>query len=777
MKESQTKKFNKIVLQTKKVFIFLFATIFIYTQTNFVYANQAPTPPEAPVAPSAPTQETNVPTAPSAPSSPTAPTREDMQNNLSSNDNDPQDQQDSPSITNESTSSSQPDNQLPTSDTQQATLVNSSFQPQNLVGLTATGNVGDTAIQTGNSINTATLNTLANNNLTSNPSSDTNTSTNSSIQNNGSSTSNNTSIDLTNNNNAIAINQAHVGNNLNQETITGQNIATDNVGNTHITSGDANTTGTVITGLNSNIEGVAVSEFNIVEDHKGDIILDFSQNCILGCSPNSITATNVQNGSNSSNANTIASQTDKNTFQTNDGSLETNATLSADSGHNSADRNTGDDTAIESGNAHVVGNVLTFLNNNLAGNVMVGVVNVFGNLVGDILIPEQNFASNNNSCASCESQSIAAINNGNGTNSTNSSDVNSQQESNTFQTNDASIQNNLILEASTGDNNTNKNTTDDAYVSTGFTNINSQTLNIANSNVSDGNYWLVLVNQAGEWIGKIIGAADGAYYAGSEGTEFKVSSSGDITASNSQNGNGSNNTNSLSRSNNNSTFLANNANIVNNLRLFANTGGNTANDNTGGDSIIKTGNARVVANLVNFINNNIVGNGKLIVTIVNIFGSWTGDLLPPGTQKAPDSTSNESDVKSNSSETVNNVQNSKGEETIIRPRQNTNVPTQEVEDQPITYYRIISRRTTQVTQSESAGNARPTNMNLVAYREEQNIPTLVAGLSSEEYLLNSSHDSNSASIRINLAWLVALIPFIAIAVVLKRRITDFHLQK
>jgi hypothetical protein len=69
------------------------------------------------------------------------------------------------------------------------------------------------------------------------------------------------------------------------------------------------------------------------------------------------------------------------------------------------------------------------------------------------------------------------------------------------------------------------------------------------------------------------------------------------------------------------------------LDLSANTGRNSTNDNTNGNNDIETGDAAIVANLVNFVNNNITGGGKLFVTVVNVFGSWLGDFVGPGHEK------------------------------------------------------------------------------------------------------------------------------------------------
>src|SRR5690606_9295768 len=109
-----------------------------------------------------------------------------------------------------------------------------------------------------------------------------------------------------------------------------------------------------------------------------------------------------------------------------------------------------------------------------------------------------------------------------------------------------------------------------------------------------------------------------------------------VTAGNNNNGAGSNNTAHASQDTHNSTTQTNTANINNSLDLSANTGNNDTSFNTGGDSNITTGDATIIANIVNFVNNNIVGDGKLVVTVVNVFGSWLGDLVTPGSEKETD---------------------------------------------------------------------------------------------------------------------------------------------
>ena len=145
--------------------------------------------------------------------------------------------------------------------------------------------------------------------------------------------------------------------------------------------------------------------------------------------------------------------------------------------------------------------------------------------------------------------------------------------------------------------------------------------------------WLVIINDAGSWVGKILGIGGGSNVAGSAGMIVSTDASGDITAGNSGDGAGSQNL-AVASGQSSSTLVQNNQAVVNNnLNLSANSGGNIASQNTGGDTKIKTGDAKIVANIVNFVNNNIVSGGKLIVTVVNVFGNWIGDFVTPGSKK------------------------------------------------------------------------------------------------------------------------------------------------
>lgn len=531
------------------------------------------------------------PTAPSEPAAPTAPEQQPLNNG---------DQTQSP--------------------------LTKTVKENNNQGATSDGNVGNTAITTGDANNDSDITTQGNTNASTN---NTCCAGSASVENsgNGTGSTNNGSASIANNNNTNQSNSASVANDLNQTTVTGQNSTSFNVGDSSIKTGDANTTGTVITAVNTNVDGVMISEFNIADDHVGDIVLDFGAGCVQGCNGNTVNAENTGNGAGSDNAASSSATNNNTTDQTNNANIGSALTLTADSGNNDARFNTGGDSDIVTGDANVAANSLTFANNNIAGNVIFGVVNIFGDLIGDIILTEE---AMNAACGGSCGGSATASNTGNGSGSANTSLASNNTNNTTFQSNDADINNTLILDAQTGNNDASLNTGGNSTIQTGDANVQANVLNVANSNIGGGNMWLVIINEAGRWIGRIFGAPEGSNMAGSEGTEFVVDpETGAVTASN--NGNGANSTNQANAgtTTNNTTNQTNNAVINNQLDLSANTGGNSTSFNTDGNSNIKTGDATIVANIVNFVNNNIVGNGKLVVTVVNVFGKWLGNFYTP----------------------------------------------------------------------------------------------------------------------------------------------------
>lgn len=646
-------------------------------------------------------------------------------------------------------------------------------------GVTSNGNTGDTIVATGNAINNGTSTTIANDNLTANgPAIVGGSSTpvlsdpqGASVINNGNGagSSNTSTSGSASNNNTNQTNSAIVSNNNNQSSNTGNNQSSLNNGNTIINTGNSNTSGTAITAVNTNADGVSVSEFNIVDDQKGDLVLTpeaFAANCISGCSKPASTA-NTGNGANSTNNANSTSTTNNNTFQTNDATVGNNMTLTANSGNNDASLNTGGNTTINTGDANIAANSLTFVNNNISGNVQFGVVNIYGTLDGNIILPDYTVYNPNPASAA------TAANTDNGTGSTNKSSVSAENNNNTFQNNDAAISNNILINAQTGDNSSGTNTNGNSTIKTGDTNVQANVVNIANTNVSSGqDMWLVFVFRAGQWVGQLLGAPAGSTYAGSAGTTISTDpQSGQISATNNGNGAGSNNNSSVGNSTNNAATQTNTANINNTLNLSANTGGNTENYNTGGNNIIRTGDANIIANLVNFANNNISGGGVLHVLFVNIFGKLNGDIAPPG-QKPQ--------AKSSGAATPANGQNTDSPAAGSTP---TAAPAAVQDNSNESYLEkntgiVAGAAATTINTVENIGNSvktlitsGTTNKKIISYRSKKsNTKTKVAGISTSNNKLladasfgyDTASPAKSKAININLAWGIIILPLIGV---------------
>lgn len=740
---------KKLTQNLKKIVaVLLIALVLTVHSVPASFAQEAPTAPaapSAPVAPSGPTAPSGpvAPNAPVAPSGPVAPTPEPTTVQTTPTPTPtpkpPKEQQNVPSVTPTPT---------PAGDiSPNAAAVNTSTvtPTPTPTGEHQNATSGDVFINTGNATETGLINTLANTNTGVSPTGNEGATVVNSG--NGAGSTNDSSVGVINNNTTTQVNTANVGSSMDLASNSGHNTANDNMGDSVIKTGDANTTGTVITGVNTNVDGVAVSEFNIADDHTGDIVLDFGSSCISGCGNFGITAGNTNNGANSTNNSTVDQLSNNTTFQTNTADVGSEMTLSANSGYNETNRNGGGTSFIETGDANVAANALTFVNNNIAGNVVLGVVNIFGNLIGDIIIPDQLAM-----CSSCAGGTTAS-NTGNLAGSTNNTTVNNTQNDATFQTNNAVIDNQIVLDGNTGGNEVNRNGQGDSYIKTGDTNVSANTLNIANSNIaSDGVWWLAIVNQAGQWVGKIIGSPDGATMAGSTGTEFVMNADGTITALNSGNGANSTNNTTINNTENNTTTQTNNATITNTLNLSANTGNNEANDNIGGDNVIKTGDAQVIANLVNFVNNNVTGGGKLMVTVVNVFGTWVGDLVTPG-QKKQEKATELATVTSDNQQNQNNGSNPTPTPTATAANNSVATPTP-------TKTPTATGSTHGNSQNNGFSYAGGTGTVLGAHASK--ISSIIQGVSSK--------DNVGKSITLNIAWLLLTLPLLGVLLLKKRLI-------
>lgn len=620
-------------------------------------------------------------------------------------------------------------------------------------GAVIDGQVGSAEIMTGDATVTAGATTTGNTNLSETSGGD--DFSGAVLINEGNGSDSDNSIGLSENSSTTTIqdNVADVGNFMDLDSSTGDNSASKNVGDSTIITGDANVTGTLVNYLNTNLAGVQAYEFNILDDHNGDYILDFSTaNCLVGCDSGSAYIANLDNGSGSVNEADLTRTTEVETYQTNVADLDNTMILSADSGNNNADNNTGGDSTIETGDANVSANVLNLTNTNVVGDLVYTVVNIFGDLVGDIVFTADQIYN-------------LLANSGNGADSTNQISLTENFDSTTHQTNVAEIDNLVLVEATTGDNSASNNTGGNNSIETGDVNVDVNVVNIANTNIV-GDAWLVLVNESGNWIGRIMGLDSNGNVATSENLQFSVDEQGGVTLVNA--GNGSDSTNLINAADNYSetTVQTNLANVNNNLILSANTGGNSTSKNTGGNNSIVTGDANIVANIVNFVNTNIAGGSKLFVNVINVFGSWTGNFLTPWAEK----------------DTASNLNNQTGGETTQQATVEANNQVfQGIEEETASSEPINQESPQPSAIGSVAGKILGKT---IQFGEKQMMGTGIVevegSLESESLPAVATNSVEAASqvlgevkegLDINLAWLILLAPPMAAGFMVKRKLT------
>ena len=237
---------------------------------------------------------------------------------------------------------------------------------------------------------------------------------------------------------------------------------------------------------------------------------------------------------------------------------------------------------------------------------------------------------------------------------------------------------------------------------------------------------------------------------------FGTSPSGELTAVNQGNGTGSNNNIGVKESDITTTVQNNKASINNTLDLTANTGGNDASRNTGGNVDIKTGDANITANIVNFINNNIVGSGRIFVTVINVFGDWVGDFVSPGHTKQKELTQNPAPVGGPQEEVVN-LAGMPESQNQDEDHDNAVVTTKSSD---------VSNESNGSASGSGASPSTPTtgiwvasasSSGLVAGAVSGVVDSALESVPSQEDVQNVA-ESPKKEVNINLAWLLLLIP-------------------
>ena len=317
---------------------------------------------------------------------------------------------------------------------------------------------------------------------------------------------------------------------------------------------------------------------NIDGDVNGDIMIDPA--VVSATGPGSLNTIDSQ----SSNNLTVVAEAN--------GSINNDVNVDASSGKATVSGNTTGGDA-RTGNVSAIVNLLNLINSYItSGNSFFGVLNINGNLNGDILL------------APWLLEGLIA---NTGPGSTNSTSQTASTNLNASVSDTSTIENNVDANATSGSANVSGNTTAGSGTS-GDASTNITILNLTGRQVIAKNALLVFVNVFGKWVGLIMDAPAGTNSALLSDT-----------------GPGSSNTATSTQSNNADINLASNNSITNNVSVNAASGDASVTGNTiGGDA--ETGDAHAGVNIGNIINSQFNLSDWFGVLFINVFGSWTGSF-------------------------------------------------------------------------------------------------------------------------------------------------------
>lgn len=244
-----------------------------------------------------------------------------------------------------------------------------------------------------------------------------------------------------------------------------------------------------------------------------------------------------------------------------------------------------------SGNAKAVVNLLNLINSAITSNKsFIGVLNINGNLNGDILLPPE---------------MMNAIITATGPNSNNQITGGGNTSLDLSATDKKAINNDINAAASTGNASVTNNTTAGSATS-GKADTNVVLLNLTGKRVVAKNALLVFVNVMGNWVGLIFDAPAGtnAVAATGPGSNNTITDTGNLTVE---------------------ADITTESLIDNDVDVTATSGDAEVSGNTTGGSA-KTGDASVGVNVLNMIDSEFEISDWFGVLFINVFGSWVGSF-------------------------------------------------------------------------------------------------------------------------------------------------------
>ena len=465
-------------------------------------------------------------------------------------------------------------------------------QPQTQVA-TSTDGTGGTATTTGGTINTgdATATTSINNALNSND-----------AEPDSPGGSNNSNIT------ASTTNDGSLDSAATSTADTGSNTVTGGSGDNTIVTGNAVSTANVINEVNTNIFNSQGLVLFLNQLFGGGINLnDYDLSYFFAGGPgNSPTA--VANSTPQCTLLTCLTNSNLNVYNTNNATVTNSVIVRSSTGSNVA--SSSGNASVNTGNAYAAANVLNLVNTNVINSsYLLLSFNNFGNLNDDITLPDDTFFSNlfaNGGQEPALNDSNYNVNNTNSATTTGAVTADANTGGNMASTS-------TDLATTTEDASTTP-TTGNGVVTTGSAYSSASSFNQENTNSVGGTSVFMLFRVSGNWSGTVKNLPAGMTWATTtDGIEVVSTNSAPPAG--------------VLGEFNNSNFLASSTNTAalnNNVSVSADTGGNTATTGTG-TSTVNTGNAYSVANVVNLVNTDIVGQ-NWIFAVFNIFGNWDGNI-------------------------------------------------------------------------------------------------------------------------------------------------------
>lgn len=348
-----------------------------------------------------------------------------------------------------------------------------------------------------------------------------------------------------------------------------------------------------------------------IGNHTGDITLQPTASTGTGGGQLGVTASTNGTGPGSTNQTGIDNTNTLDVNAKSSGSITNNIDVAAQSGNATAQANTSAGN-VTTGNALAQVNIVNLINSFISsGSSFFGVLNIMGNLNGDILFPTGFLDS---LLPSGTSGGAGVTNNLTGPDSTNQTGISNTNNANINNTANTGITNNINNTAASGSATVDKNT-QAGNASTGAATTANSLFNLANSSIFGDNAVLVIVNVMGRWVGRIMSLPGGQ-------TESALLTGG---AQVSNNATGPDSSNQANIANSNNANINNEANgtITNNVNVHAQSGDATATSNTKtGD--VSTGEAKAATSMANIVNSALNVKHWFGVLVINVFGEWTG---------------------------------------------------------------------------------------------------------------------------------------------------------